>query len=164
MSCNVQGMAGNLSDNTNRLPLWERGFGQAHPLYTFIRTLAWYRWWQELGYEPFTGGAGGCRWPVGAGAGLGQPQPPPTNVDHPPCISCTTTARPNRALCGPQLVRLQPWKQDGGCADVRQLERGTPPPRHLPPGWPSCVCDLAAVRRAAKRGETKQRACGVGPV
>lgn len=68
----VQGMVGNLSDNTNRLPLWERGFSKGNPLYTFIRTLAWYRWWQQLGKEPFTGGAG--MWGVvQAGQQLSQP-------------------------------------------------------------------------------------------
>lgn len=164
-SCNVQGMAGNLSDNTNRLPLWELGFGQAHPLYTFIRTLAWYRWWQELGYEPFTGGAGvgqaatGGQWLPGRAWGSHSPHLP-MSLTH-PAYPTPLLLAPSRALCGPQLVRLQPWKQAGGCADVRQLERGKPPPRRLPSGWPSCVCELAAVRRAAKRGETEQRVCVV---
>jgi hypothetical protein len=48
-------MAGNLSDNTNRAPLWEVGYDTSNELYTFIRHLAWYRWWMNLGLEEFQG-------------------------------------------------------------------------------------------------------------
>ncbi|PSC67013.1 alpha-1,3-glucan synthase Ags3, partial [Micractinium conductrix] len=48
-----QSMAGSLSNNTNRSPLWETGFSTAGPMYRFIRTLAWYRWWMTLGWETF---------------------------------------------------------------------------------------------------------------
>ena len=48
-------MAGNLSDNTNRSPLWEVGYDTNTELYTFIRHLAWYRWWMNLGLEDFQG-------------------------------------------------------------------------------------------------------------
>ncbi|KAL4458945.1 hypothetical protein ABPG75_013810 [Micractinium tetrahymenae] len=49
-----QGMDGWMTGGGNRAPLWEHGgYSVFHPLYTFIRTLAWYRWWMRLGVEPF---------------------------------------------------------------------------------------------------------------
>ena len=48
-------MLGNLSDSTNRSPLWEVGYDTRTELYTFIRQLAWYRWWMRLGVEDFKG-------------------------------------------------------------------------------------------------------------
>jgi len=44
-------MAGNLSDSTNRSPLWEVGYSTSTELYAFIRQLAWYRWWMGLGKD-----------------------------------------------------------------------------------------------------------------
>ncbi|EFN56269.1 hypothetical protein CHLNCDRAFT_30901, partial [Chlorella variabilis] len=49
-----QGMTGLTIDNTNRWPLWEVGYDNTNPLYTHIRTLAWYRWWMNLGNKSFT--------------------------------------------------------------------------------------------------------------
>jgi hypothetical protein len=48
-------MTGFNANNTNRFPLWEVGYDDSNPLYTYIRTLAWYRWWMELGNKTFTG-------------------------------------------------------------------------------------------------------------
>ncbi|KAL4459197.1 hypothetical protein ABPG75_014062 [Micractinium tetrahymenae] len=48
-----QGMRGLNVDSTNREPLWQTGYSVSHPLYTFIRTLGWYRGWMDLWAEPF---------------------------------------------------------------------------------------------------------------
>ena len=42
-------MDGSVTNLTNRRPLWEgRGFDTSGPMYRFIRTLAWYRWWLNV--------------------------------------------------------------------------------------------------------------------
>lgn len=36
-------------DGSNRAPMWEAtSFDVSHPMYTFVRTLAWYRWWLNV--------------------------------------------------------------------------------------------------------------------
>ena len=67
-----QGMTGFNSNNTNRWPLWEVGYDDTNPLYSHIRTLAWYRWWMNLGNKSFTGGQGAAAWWLGATAGLAR--------------------------------------------------------------------------------------------
>lgn len=41
-------MVGRMADASNREPLWHAGFDVTAPLYTFIRTLGWYRWWMNI--------------------------------------------------------------------------------------------------------------------
>lgn len=70
-----QGMQGGLENSANRGALWEHGgYGVSHPLYAFIRTLAWYRWWMRLGTQPFQGGP--PRAPLLAAPGAAAPNGP----------------------------------------------------------------------------------------
>ncbi|KAI7845483.1 hypothetical protein COHA_001031 [Chlorella ohadii] len=42
---------GSAWESANRKPLWETGFDVSSPMYTFIRTMAWYRFWLNVTQE-----------------------------------------------------------------------------------------------------------------